>query len=89
MTPSIAGEVRGDDVVTCVATTILARPQMLGRASQLPCLAVRHAVFYSEGERVMKPHRLLAVIATSVLAREGGGAKTFSGFRAHGSPENG
>ena len=89
MTPSIAGEVRGDDVVKRVATTVLARPQMLSCAPQLARLAGRHAVFGSEGGRVVKPHWLLAVVAASVLPNEGGGTKTSEGSCAHGSPENG
>jgi hypothetical protein len=44
MTPSISEEIRGDDAVTRVTTTVSARPQMFGRALQLTCLARHHAV---------------------------------------------
>jgi len=89
MTPSITGEVRGDDVVGCVAATVTAREQMLRGGLQLACLSKRHALRGDECGGIMTPHWLRAVVAKPALEHEGGVAKAFDGFLAHGSPENG
>lgn len=89
MATSIAREVRGDNVFSRIAAASASREQMLSRALKLPRLSKRQALFGGERGSVMPPHRLRAVVARSALALESFVAKTFEGFLAHGSPENG
>ena len=89
MTSSIARVVGGDDVVSGIAAAFASRAQMLSRALLLPCLSLRQAVRDGERGVVITPHWFQAVIATSELTLESFAAKTFAGFLAHGSPENG